>query len=223
MSAQHLIAWRICDGTESGTTITCSNMGTTLYTKYAIATEVAFLPPAYSDNFNRANGSLGSPWVTLIGAPAIDTNAAIGVTAVVDNGAMYDVAIADDQFSEVTITSTDTGGLYGDGGPATRMSNVGGTYYYKCGLSLQGSSATLAIYKNNNGSYTQFGSTVAVATATHTVKITSIGSTHKGYLDGVEIISGTDTQLTSGRAGLVFFHDGGVAPARGDNWSGGAA
>ena len=45
---------------------------------------------------------------------------------------MYDVAIADDQFSEVTITSTDTGGLYGDAGPATRMSNVGGTYYYKC-------------------------------------------------------------------------------------------
>jgi hypothetical protein len=181
-----------------------------------------WLAAIYSDDFNRANGSLGSPWVTIIGAPAIDTNAAIGVSALVDNGAMYDVAIADDQFSEVTMTSTDAGGNYGDGGPATRMSNAGGVYYYKCGLSLQGSSATLAVYKNNNGSYTQIGSTVAVALGTHTVKLTSIGSTHKAYVDGTEVISGTDTQLTSGRAGLVFFHDGGVTPARGDNWSGGA-
>lgn len=87
-------------------------------------------------------------------------------------------------------------------GPAGRISTSVNTMYFARYLGSSGEWQLLRIVAGTAATLGQFSATTANA-ATYTVKLSMVGSTIKVYLNGSEIISVTDTQITgAGRAGL---------------------
>ena len=92
-----------------------------------------------SDNFNRANGSLGADWTDMtVGGLAISNDAVIGTQAAANSGDICTgKTFSSDQFSQIEVTSTQlSGGQWI--GPAVRAQNGGQDLY-------------LGIYWWNNG------------------------------------------------------------------------
>ena len=64
-----------------------------------------------SDNFNRANGSLGSNWTaTSDGALTISSQVAAGTSSGVSGDTWNAASFGSDQFSQIEVTSTQPSG-----------------------------------------------------------------------------------------------------------------
>jgi Putative esterase len=173
-----------------------------------------------SDDFNRADGPLGPSW-----ADVSDGGLAISgqqVTGTVASGVSGDIRTAEtyqsDQFSQVTLTSTQLTGSQWIG-PAVRMQN-GGQNAYVGIYNWNGGSPNVMLFERNAGNWTQLGSTWnsgALAAGT-TLKLMVTGSTLALMVNGTERIAVGDTTLSGGAPGIMA---NGTAQA--DNWSGGAA
>src|SRR6266481_584540 len=113
-----------------------------------------------SDDFNRANGSLGANWTDVsdgglvISSQAVAGTAAAGVSGDIRTGQSF----ASDQFSQVQVTSAQlTGGQWI--GPMVRAQNGGlnayvGIYFWNSG------NPDLMLFKRTGGSnWTQLGGT----------------------------------------------------------------
>ena len=177
-----------------------------------------------SDNFNRANGSLGANWTDMtVGGLAISNQVVTGTrTGTGAAGSSGDIrtgeAYTGDQFSQIEVTSTQiSGGQWI--GPAVRAQNGGqnlyvGIYFWNNG------NPELMLFKEINGNWTQLGSSYAsgpLAAGTQ-LDLSVIGSALSFSQNGVVRITATDTSLTGGAPAIMAF---GTPTA--DNWVGGNA
>src|SRR5215469_11712950 len=173
-----------------------------------------------SDNFNRANGSLGANWTnTSDGGLAIVSQAVVGassseVSGDIRTGESY----AGNQYSQVQVTSTQlTGGQWI--GPMVRAQNGGlkayvGIYHWNNG------SPNLQLFKRSGvNSWTQLGSTYSTSplAAGTQLEVIVTGSTISFLQNGIVRVSATDTSLSGGAPGIMSYGTGQV-----DNWSGGS-
>ena len=171
-----------------------------------------------SDNFNRANGSLGAGWTDMTdGGLTISSQVVAGTnpswySGDIRTGETY----ASDQTSQIEVTATQiSGGQWI--GPAVRAQNGGqnlylGLYWWNNG------SPVLMLFKRLNGNWTQLGSTYqsgALAAGTQ-LMLSATGSTLSFSQNGVVRISATDTSITGGAPAIMAYD----APT-GDNWVGG--
>ena len=171
-----------------------------------------------SDNFNRANGSLGPNWTDISdGGLAIVSQAAAGTASAGISGDIWTAGtFTSDQYSQVAVTSTQlTGGQWI--GPMVRAQNGGqsayvGIYYWNYG------SPELMLFKRSGGSWTQLGSSYSsgpLAAGTQ-LQVEAVGSTISFLQNGAQRISATDTSLSGGAPGIMSYGTGQVG-----NWSGG--
>ena len=170
-----------------------------------------------SDDFNRANGALGSNWTALSdGAMTISSQVVAGGNSGVSGDTRTAETYTSNQYSQVQVSATQlTGGQWV--GPAVRSQNSGqnmylGIYFWNSG------SPQLRLYKRASGGFTQLGSsfpTSGLATGA-TLRLTATGTTISFLLNGTPVITVTDTSLTGGAPGIVAFGTG-----KADNWAGG--
>src|SRR6516162_2831991 len=173
-----------------------------------------------SDDFNRANGSLGANWTNVTdGGMAIVSQAAAGTAAA---GVSGDIRTAEtytsSQYSQVQVTSTQlTGGQWI--GPMVRAQNGGLKAYVGIYLWNNGSPNLQLFRRSGTNSWTQLGSTYNTGplTAGTQLEVIATGSTISFLENGVVLISATDTSLTGGAPGIMSYGTGQV-----DNWSGGS-
>jgi fibronectin type 3 domain-containing protein/predicted transcriptional regulator len=168
-----------------------------------------------TDDFNRADGALGSNWAAVTdGALSISGQAVIGTSATagaIRVGETY----TGDQSSQVEVTSTQlSGGQWI--GPAVRMQNGGqnmylGIYFWNNGTQQ------LRLYERNAGTWIQLGGSYncgALAAGTQ-LQLVAVGSQISFLQNGVTRITATDTTVTGGAPGIMTF-----GTAKGDNWVG---
>ncbi len=184
-----------------------------------VASSSAYAATSASDNFARANGSLGPNWTALSdGALAISNDMVIGTNAGGNSG---DIRTAEtytsDQYSSVQVTSVPLTGSQWIG-PMVRTQGTGsglyvGIYFWNFG------NPELMLFKRVNGAWTQLGSTYAsgaLAAGTQ-LSLTATASTLTFGENGATVITATDTSFTGGAPGIMA---NGTATA--GNWSGGS-
>ena len=171
-----------------------------------------------SDNFNRADGGLGSGWTAVSdGGMSISSQAVAGVGGATTGDIRTAETYGSDQFSQVEVTSTQLSGAQWIG-PAVRMQNGGqnaylGIYFWNSG------SPALMLFVRTAGSWQQLSAATTGPLAAGTqLKLTAVGSTISFLVNGVQQMSVTDATLTGGAPGIMA-HDHSTA----DNWAGGAA
>ena len=121
-----------------------------------VAVACAGVSGSASDNFNRADGGLGSSWSAVSdGALSISSQAVLGSSATAGDiriGETY----AGDQSSQIEVTSTQlSGGQWI--GPAVRM-QAGGQNMYLGIYFWNNGSQQLRVYKRSAGNWIQLGS-----------------------------------------------------------------
>src|ERR1700753_458812 len=169
-----------------------------------------------SDNFDRANGALGSNWTTTPGtaAPQISGNTLHAGTASSLNSAYWSAStFGSDQFSQGTLPAS-SGGNYGPG-LAVRLSGTKGYFLW-----YGNSGNTVSLWRMDSASsWTQLkaSSTLTVTPATDVWMIQAVGSTISGYQNGNLVVQATDTHYTSGSPGVWMYYSSNQL----DNWSGG--
>lgn len=146
---------------------------------------------SFTDDFNRADSSnLGANWVEVSGDWSIISNQlssgnAGGTIILRAAGAMA----TSDHSAQVTITAT---AAVSHGVWARGNSNISQGYLWR----NDGSNWTL--FSVVGGSFTSIGSYAAAAVAGDVAKVQAVGSTIKGYINGVQRVSVTDTAVTTG-------------------------
>ena len=160
----------------------------------------------YSDDFDRANAALTTPWVNVEGIHSVVSNKlAVGTAS--PTVSYYNQTFAADQWAEGDVIGLDgTSSIF----PAVRIN--GSNFYYMYRI---GSNAT--IWKRDGGTYTQVASGSAIPTA-FKARLEMVGTTLRGYADGVQVVTGTDSAIATGRSGILSSNGGGATL---DNWRGG--
>ena len=171
-----------------------------------------------SDNFNRANGSLGANWTDMtVGGLAISNDAVVGTQAAGNSGDIYTgTTFGSDQFSQIEVTSTPIGGGQWIG-PAVRAQNGGQDLYVGICL-LNDGNPELELFKLLDGNWTELGSAYPTGTlaAGTILNLTVTGSTLSFSENGAVEITATDTSLTGGAPGIMAY-----STATAGNWVGG--
>ncbi len=153
-----------------------------------------------SDNFNRANGTLGTGWTAMSdGGMAISSQAVVGTKTAYSGDIRTGETYASDQSSQIEVTSTQLSGAQWIGA-AVRAQNGGqnlylGLYFWNNG------NPELMLYKRISGSWTQLGGSSfqgALAPGTQ-LNLSVTGSNLSFSQNGVVRITATDTSLDRGR------------------------
>jgi hypothetical protein len=170
----------------------------------------------FSDDFNRADGTLGSNWTTVSGfaAPAVTSNqaAAGSVALCLAAVATGTASFAANHSATATITAL---GDFDYGGPAVRLDAAGGTGY---AIKVDGrSNANSTLIRLSGGGSTNIGGTYAVA-ANDVLKLEATGTSLLYYKNGTLIDTVVDTTYSTGQPGLLV-QFGNVNAARLDTFS----
>jgi hypothetical protein len=169
-------------------------------------------PATVTDNFNRADGGLGSNWVSSPSWPGLEIVSnryqwTIGGTW---NGAYWNPSVntfANDQFAEATVTGHHIGIVIRHQAAST-----------SCYLaSIQGGN-NVDLWRIDSGGFTGLGGQSVAATDGHVLRIEAVGSTIIVKLDGATVITVSDATYASGQPGIASYTN---TPAYGDNWSAG--
>jgi hypothetical protein len=163
---------------------------------------------SFSDDFNRANSTdLGAGWVEVSGDWSIVSNqlspgAAGGTIILRAAGAMA----GNDHSAQVTVAATTAAsqGVWCRGN-----TNITSGYLWR----NDGTSWNL--FSVIGGSFSSIGSYAAAAAPGDVAKVEAVGSTIKGYVNGVQRVSVTDTGVATGTsvgirsesAGAIRFDD----------------
>ena len=145
----------------------------------------------FSDDFNRADGDPGANWVQVSGTWSIVSNqlspGSSGATIIIR--AATSMATSDHS-AQVTIAATTA---VSQGVMCRGDSTLANGYLWR------NNGTNWGLFKAVSGTFTAIGTTYAAAAAAGDVaKIQVIGSTVKGFVNGVERASVTDTSVTSG-------------------------
>jgi hypothetical protein len=172
-----------------------------------------------SDNFNRADGSLGPNWAAITdGALAISgqavTGTTSGLTGDVRSGEIYD----GNQYSQIEVTAAQLTGTQWIG--AAVRAQDGGQDAYVGIYNWNSGSPELMLFLRSGGGWTQLGSTYSsgpLAAGTQ-LRLMAVGSSIAFMENGVERIAAGDTSLSGGTPGIMINGTG-----QADNWAGGTA
>lgn len=148
----------------------------------------------YTDDFNRANSSAIGNWTEVDDDWSINGNQlapGISSTAYVIYNSPVDTS---DQYAEVVLATASASSM----GVFAR-SDVGGNNFYL--WRNDGSEWTL--FYNFGGNFTSIGSYVVPAVDGDVARIQCEGSTIKGFVNGVERVSVTDTVIPTGLYGGI--------------------
>jgi hypothetical protein len=177
----------------------------------------SYLNSAY-DNFNRANGAIGSNWTVNSGGLNVSSNALIGSNGATSNTAYYTAGAWSTygQFAQLEISTLN--GTNDFDGPMVMASSAGG---YDC---IE-DSTTLIIQKVNGSSGSNLTSTSISGAAGDVLRLEAFltpnsfpqSVTLTCYRNGAQALTTTDTTYTTGAPGLLLYNN--VATV--DNWSGG--
>lgn len=180
---------------------------------------------AVSDNFNRADGGLGSNWTTQTGAnnPAIVSNTVQDpATDDIDAIAFYSAAaFGNDQKSQLELVST-SGSTPRGFGVCLRGLTDAITHYFFVGLFNHSLGRTSQIGKVVAGSAT----ILAFESATTWVATDILAAQVRGtnltlFRNGVVLLTAVDSAIAAGGAGLNIFVEAGGATSdlAADNWA----
>lgn len=155
--------------------------------------------PTYNAGWARLSGDTGTLVITDVGRVRRGTNASAQYTWSTDLPPSADYWVQAD-VKIISTTKTERIGIIG------RASNSARTFYM-LRISTNGSStAAIQLWKAVGATFTQLGSDYSVTLTglpTYTLRLEMIGTAIKGYVNGVERISVTDTAITTaGRIGL---------------------
>ena len=145
----------------------------------------------FSDDFNRANNTdLGANWVEVSGDWSIVSNqlspgAAGGTIILRAAGAMA----SNDHYAQVTIAAT---AAVSQGVWCRGNSNISQGYLWR------NNGTSWDLFSVVGGSFTVIGTYSATAVAGDVAKIQAVGSTIKGFVNGTQRVSVTDTAVTTG-------------------------
>ncbi len=148
------------------------------------------------DNFNRADGALGSNWTILVGTNpySIISNVAATNGASAENCTVYNAFTpADNQWAEVTITQTGNDAYVG---PAVRGSGTSWYVFY-------GDTGNRALYRIVSGTPTSLASSATGFAVNDVIRLEVEGTTLRAYVNGVLWTSVTDSSLASGNTGMA--------------------
>ena len=174
-----------------------------------------------SDDFNRADGSLGPNWTNISdGGLAISSQTAAGTAAAANSGDIRTAeAYPSDQYSQVEVTSTQlTGGQWI--GPMVRAQSSGqnayvGIYYWNFG------SPELMLFKRSGGGWIQLGGIFSSGplAAGAQLQLKAVGSTVSLPAERRSAHNSHGyRRATGGAPGIMSYGTGRV-----DNWAGGSA
>lgn len=183
-----------------------------------------------TDDFNRPNGSLGSNWGQIgqfahFGEECVIHNQRVDVS-----GAARWIgagAFTANQYAKAKVFSLDAWNAHVAGvlvrGSADQGANRDHYYYYVQGAFT--GSYTTALAKVVNGSVTILDDTpgtVAWNADNDSIEIEAEGTAIRGFRNGVELHSATDSDLTTGSPGLLVYggSGNGLGPVL-DDWEGG--
>jgi hypothetical protein len=174
---------------------------------------------AGSDDFNRADGGLGPNWTAISdGALSIASQQVTGTAGAVNGDIRTAETYPGDQYSAVTVTSTQLTGTQWIG-PGVRL-QPGGQSGYVGIYNWNNGSPLLMLFKRSAGNWTQLGTSYAsgALSAGTQLKLVAVGNSIAFYQNGVLRIGVSDGSYTSGGPGIMAF-----GSATADNWSGGGA
>ena len=140
-----------------------------------------------SDNFNRADGVLGSNWTTVAGtaAPKIVSNTLRAGTASALNSAYWSAStFGADQFAQTSLPNS-SGSQYGPG-IAVRLSGAKGYFLW-----YGNSPNTVSLWRmDSSSSWTQLkqSASLTVSPSSDVWMIQAVGSTISGYLNGKLVV-----------------------------------
>ena len=168
-----------------------------------------------SDNFNRANGGLGSNWTTVSGttAPQIVNNTAQPGSAGTLNSAYWSAnTFGSNQYAAASFPNS-SGTNFGPG-IAVRLSGSKGYFLW-----YGNSASTVSIWRmDSSSSWTQLkASAKLTVAATDVWQLQAVGSTLTGFQNGKQVVTTTDTNYTTGAPGIWMYY----AANQITNWSGG--
>ena len=173
-----------------------------------------------ADDFNRADGSLGSNWTAVSsGGLAVSSQVAVGTSSGGETGDTWTgSSFGGDQFSQITLTSAQLSGGHWIAAMVRAQSNglteYAGLYFWNYG------NPELMLFKRTSGNWAQLGGVYSsgVLPAGTQLQVRAVGLTISFVENGVQRLSVTDAGITAGAPGIMAY---GTTAA--DNWSGGAA
>jgi hypothetical protein len=184
----------------------------------ALVVPVGASATAEAADFNPADGGLGANWVAMSdGGLSFSSQAVVG-SARLAGDVWIGKRPLSDQFSQVSVTSTQlTGGQWI--GPAVRVQDGGqdmylGIYFWNNGSPL------LRLYKRTADAWSQLGPSYdsgPLAAGTK-LKIVAVGFRISFLENGVKRIAVSDNSLSGGAPGIMSY-----GAARASRWSGGSA
>lgn len=172
-----------------------------------------------SDTFNRADNAsslgtadTGQVWSALQGTWGISTKQAYRTSTVDSDQAILASGL-------VNAKTTATLGVVGANGEFGVTVRCDGANNHYLAIVINSGGTALALYKRVAGTYTQLGSNAAVAnwTTGDTISVEAVGTTIRGFRNGVSVISQTDSSLASG-TGAGIRAGGTATTARWDNF-----
>jgi hypothetical protein len=154
---------------------------------------------SFSDNFNRANGGVGSDWTTLTGMSGLnvisnEVNAA-GLPSAGAHVATATATFAADHETECVITAFNE---FDRAGPAVRLNGDDG--YIARALS----STFIQLFRMDGATLTDIGTGGGAYVVGDTIRIRAEGTTITVYANDVEILTATDATHSSGQPGLYY-------------------
>jgi hypothetical protein len=187
-----------------------NSVGRSAPSSFSSATPAAGTPAIYSDDFNRADGALTTPWVAVGGALAVASNKLTSVGSDL-NFYRYNQTFAADQWSEADVAGTVEGGT--SIGPAVRINGDDLVYMWFSNIP-----ARVTIWKRIGGAYTQLATNSTAPLAAFRARLEVQGTTYRAYIDGALVATGTDSSLATGQPGVLGANGAGATL---DNWRGG--
>jgi len=145
----------------------------------------------FADDFNRANSTdLGAGWVEVSGDWSIVSNqlspGSAGGTIILRAAGAMD---SSDHYAQVTIAAT---AAVSQGVWARGNSNISQGYLWR------NNGTSWDLFQVVGGSFTVIGTYTAAAAPGDVAKVQVVGSTIKGFVNGVQRVSVTDTAVTTG-------------------------
>jgi hypothetical protein len=145
---------------------------------------------SFSDDFNRADGAPGANWVLVSGpwtiiSQQLSAGAAGGTILLRAATAMA----TSDNYAQVTIAATTSAsqGLWCRGDSSLTS-----------GYAWRNNGSNWSLFSVVGGTFTSIGTYSAAAVAGDVAKIQAVGSTIKGFVNGIERVSVVNTAVTTG-------------------------
>jgi hypothetical protein len=165
-----------------------------------------------SDDFTRANGSLGSNWVVDQGSWLIDTNQVRGATPDIRNYAHWSASASADQFSQTVLYNGGTNPSYG---PVVRLTSAVNGYMLVVRF---GAATEIKLRRADGGTLTTLVSYAEIPISGAVYRLEISGTTIRAYMNGEQLgTDTTDATYATGQPGIQGWSTAGWL----DSWAGG--